>query len=149
VRDAIHDFNERGLQALTAGSSRPKRTRRAVFDEHSAERFCGSCSTAPRGSFWQGQESLDTRDGSTGCLRGGPHTKAGLGRNHQGYSLARLLEVRSGNEPNAGSPPLILYTKEKKATRPTDERGRAEPGHLGGVGFEDECWWSLGWLCLP
>src|SRR3954453_21783202 len=36
VRDAIHDFNERGLKALTAGSSRPKRTRSA-FDEHSAE----------------------------------------------------------------------------------------------------------------
>jgi transposase len=36
VRDAIHDFNERGLQALTPGSSRPKRTR-AAFDEHSAE----------------------------------------------------------------------------------------------------------------
>src|ERR671920_753210 len=36
VRDAIHDFNERGLDALLAGSSRPKRTR-AVFDEHSAQ----------------------------------------------------------------------------------------------------------------
>jgi transposase len=39
VRDAIHDFNERGLLwALSAGSSRPKRTR-AAFDEHSAERL--------------------------------------------------------------------------------------------------------------
>ena len=36
VRDAIHDFNERGLKALTPGSSRPKRTC-AAFDEHSAE----------------------------------------------------------------------------------------------------------------
>jgi hypothetical protein len=26
VRDAIHDFNQRGLDALVAGSSRPKRT---------------------------------------------------------------------------------------------------------------------------
>jgi transposase len=31
VRDAIHDFNQRGLQALSAGSSRPNRTR-AAFD---------------------------------------------------------------------------------------------------------------------
>lgn len=50
VRDAIHDFNVRGLQALTPGSSRPKRTR-AAFDEHSAESGCGSCSTAPQGSL--------------------------------------------------------------------------------------------------
>jgi transposase len=32
VRNAIHVFNERGLGALTPGSSRPKRTR-AAFDE--------------------------------------------------------------------------------------------------------------------
>lgn len=31
VRDTIHDFNERGLDALVAGSSRPKRTQ-AAFD---------------------------------------------------------------------------------------------------------------------
>ncbi|MDP9477038.1 MAG: helix-turn-helix domain-containing protein, partial [Actinomycetota bacterium] len=36
VRDAIHGFNERGLDALVAGSSRPKRTR-AAFDHKSAE----------------------------------------------------------------------------------------------------------------
>jgi transposase len=36
VRDAIHDFNERGLDALKAGSSRPNRTQ-AAFDEKSAE----------------------------------------------------------------------------------------------------------------
>jgi transposase len=36
VRDAIHDFNEGGLDALVAGSSRPKRTQ-AAFDEQGAE----------------------------------------------------------------------------------------------------------------
>ena len=36
VRDAIHDFNGRGLLALQAKSSRPKRTRDA-FDRKSAE----------------------------------------------------------------------------------------------------------------
>ncbi len=36
VRNAIHAFNERGLDALKAGSSRPKRTR-AAFDEEGAE----------------------------------------------------------------------------------------------------------------
>jgi|SRR5215208_196080 hypothetical protein len=36
VRDAIHDFNARGVEALAAKSSRPLRTRDA-FDEQSAE----------------------------------------------------------------------------------------------------------------
>src|SRR3954447_17365102 len=38
VRDAIHNFNERGLQALTPGSSsRPKRTQAAFDEKHHAE----------------------------------------------------------------------------------------------------------------
>src|SRR3712207_4999911 len=36
VRNAIHAFNERGLDALKAGSSRPKRTR-AAFEEQGVE----------------------------------------------------------------------------------------------------------------
>src|SRR5436305_6929073 len=47
VRDAIHDFNGRGLKALTAGSSRPKRTR-AVFDEQSVERLRELLYRSPR-----------------------------------------------------------------------------------------------------
>ena len=43
VRDAIHDFNERGLDALVARSSRPKRTRDA-FDEESTEALRENCS---------------------------------------------------------------------------------------------------------
>src|SRR5438270_12622337 len=48
VRDAIHDFNERGLDALVARSSRPKRTRDA-FDEESAEALRGMLHRSPRG----------------------------------------------------------------------------------------------------
>lgn len=47
VRDAIHDFNERGLDALEAGSSRPKRTR-AAFDEQSAEALRALVHHSPR-----------------------------------------------------------------------------------------------------
>jgi transposase len=39
VRDAIHDFNRRGLDALVAGSSRPKHTHRAFDDEQSEALF--------------------------------------------------------------------------------------------------------------
>ena len=47
VRNTIHDFNERGLGALVAKSSRPKRTR-AVFDEKSAEALREMLHRSPR-----------------------------------------------------------------------------------------------------
>jgi transposase len=47
VRDAIHDFNLRGLLALQAKSSRPRRTRDA-FDEESAEKLRGMLHRSPR-----------------------------------------------------------------------------------------------------
>ena len=52
------DFNERGLQALTPGSSRPKRTR-AAFDEKSAERLRELLHRSPR-EFGRDTKSLDT-----------------------------------------------------------------------------------------
>src|SRR5215211_5484138 len=48
VRNAIRAFNERGLDVLVPGSSRPKHVH-AAFDEKGAE-ASGRCSTAPRGS---------------------------------------------------------------------------------------------------
>jgi len=47
VREAIHEFNERGLDALVARSSRPKRTRDA-FDEQSAEALREMLHRSPR-----------------------------------------------------------------------------------------------------
>jgi hypothetical protein len=47
VRNAIHDFNERGLDALEPGSSRPKRTR-AAFDEEGAEALREMLHHSPR-----------------------------------------------------------------------------------------------------
>ena len=47
VRDAIHDFNARGSDALAAKSSRPKRTRDA-FDEKSADALRGLLHRSPR-----------------------------------------------------------------------------------------------------
>src|SRR5215210_1705925 len=47
VRDAIHAFNERGLDALVEGSSRPKRTN-AAFDEKSAEAVREMLHRSPR-----------------------------------------------------------------------------------------------------
>src|ERR671910_192695 len=47
VRDAIHDFNARGVDALVAGSSRPKRTGDA-FDQRSAEALREMLHRSPR-----------------------------------------------------------------------------------------------------
>ena len=47
VRDAIHDFNARGLDALNSGSSRPKRPR-AAFHEESAEPLRALLHRSPR-----------------------------------------------------------------------------------------------------
>src|SRR4051794_21356249 len=47
VRDSIHDLNERGLDALVAGSSRPKRTQ-VAFDEQSAEALREMLHRSPR-----------------------------------------------------------------------------------------------------
>jgi transposase len=47
ARNAIHDFNERGLDALEPGSPRPKRTR-AAFDEQGAEAVRGMLHRSPR-----------------------------------------------------------------------------------------------------
>ena len=56
VRDAIHDFNRRGLDALVAGSSRPKQTHRA-FEEEQSEALLGLLHQDPanfgkEGAFW-------------------------------------------------------------------------------------------------
>jgi transposase len=47
VRDAIHDFNQRGLDALKARSSRPKRTQ-AAFDQESAQALREMLHHSPR-----------------------------------------------------------------------------------------------------
>src|SRR3712207_6782255 len=47
VRNAIHAFDERGLDALTPGSSRPKRVH-AAFDEKSAEALREMLHRSPR-----------------------------------------------------------------------------------------------------
>jgi transposase len=47
VRNAIHDFNERGLGALKAGSSRPKEVH-AAFDEDATEALRKILHQSPR-----------------------------------------------------------------------------------------------------
>src|SRR3954454_7598748 len=104
---------------------------------------CGRWSTAPRGSLagtvasgrlrWPRRLPL-RRDSLKGGSQGRP---SGL--------LWRAFLECVGSEPNAGSPPPIPCTREKRRRDRLMEVAAADPEWA--VGFEDECWWSR--VALP
>jgi transposase len=128
VRDAIHDFNERGLDALQAGSSRPKRTR-AAFDGESAERLRALLHHSPRefgieSSLWTLEMAAEVafEEGITEKRVSGETIRA---------TLSRLLGVRWQRAKRWITSPDPLYERKKK-TRPADGSGRGRPRNLGG-----------------
>ena len=137
VRDAIHDFNERGVDALVAKSSRPRRTRDA-FDEESAEALRGLLHRSPR-DVRSGHEPLDALDGSGGRLRGGAHTKAGLRGDDPGDTLAPSRSEVAAGEAVDHLPRSLVREKKRRRDR---LMAVAEANPEWAVGFEDECWWS-------
>ena len=95
ARNAIRAFNERGLDALTPGSSRPKRVY-AAFDEESAEALREMLHRSPRefgheSSLWTLEMAADA------AFEEGFTRKAGLGGDHPGHFLAP-----SGDTVDAG-----------------------------------------------
>src|ERR671913_710354 len=128
VRNAIRAFNEKGLDALIAGSSTPKRVH-AAFDANSAERLRGMLHRSPR-EF--GYERV-----ACGLLRWPqrlPSRRASPKRGSRGRPSAppsRVFWAYAGSGPSGGSPPRIPCTNEKKAARPTDGDSRRRPsvGH--------------------
>ena len=127
VRDAIHDFNARGVDALVAKPSRPRRTRDA-FDERSAEALREMLHRSPR-EFGR-QSSLWTLEMAAEVAFEEGITKRRLSGETIRATLSRLLGERC-RERNAGSLLRTPCTKEKKATRPIDGGGRGQPrmGH--------------------
>jgi len=110
VRDAIHDFNDRGLDALTPGSSRPKRTR-AVFEEDRAERLREMLHRSPRefghdSSLWTLEMAAQVafEEGLTGRRVSGETIRATLGR---------LLGVRWQRAKRWIGSPDPLYERKK------------------------------------
>ena len=91
VRDAIHGFNQRGLKALTAGSSRPKRAR-ATFDERSAQRLREMLHRSPRQFGYD--TSLWTLEMAAEAAFEEGLTKRRVSGETIRTTLARLLEVR-------------------------------------------------------
>src|SRR5215208_5157470 len=123
VRDAIHDFNARGVDALAAKSSRPKRTRDA-FDEESAEALRGLLHRSPRefgheSSLWTLSMAAEVafEEGLTPRRVSGETIRA---------TLARLLGVRWRRAKRWITSPDPLYERKKEA-RPIDGDSRCRP----------------------
>jgi transposase len=112
VRNAIHTFNERGLDALEPGSSRPKRTR-AAFDEESAEQLREMLHHSPREfgydtSLWTLEMAAEVsfEEGLTQRRVSGETIRA---------TLVRLLEVRWQRAKRWITSPDPLYERKKGA----------------------------------
>jgi transposase len=110
ARDAINDFNERGLDSLRAKSSRPKSTRDA-FDEHSAERLRQMLHRSPRefgrnSSLWTLAMAADVafEEGLTEDRVSGETIRA---------TLSRVLGVRWMRAKRWITSPDPLYERKK------------------------------------
>jgi transposase len=144
ARDAIHDFNERGLAALAAKSSRPKRTRDA-FDEEGAEALRGMLHRSPREfgrrrSLWTLSMAAEVafEEGLTQRRVSGETIRA---------TLSRLLGIRWQRAKRWITSPDPLYER-KKASFASDRLMEVADGNPGwAIGFQDECWWSR--VALP
>ena len=110
VRDAIHDFNERGLDALVARSSRPKRTRDA-FDEESTEALREMLHRSPR------EFGYDTSLWTLGMAAEASFEEGLTRRRVSGETirttLARLLGVRWQRAKRWITSPDPLYERKK------------------------------------
>jgi hypothetical protein len=110
VRDAIHDFDHRSLDALLAKSSRPKRTRDA-FDEESAEALREMLHRSPREfgyetSLWTLEMAAEIafEEGLTNRRVSGETVRA---------TLSRLLGVRWMRAKRWITSPDPLYERKK------------------------------------
>src|ERR671921_1083418 len=110
VRDAIHDFNRRGLLALEAKSSRPRRTRDA-FDEESAEKLRGMLHRSPREFGYQ--TSLWTLGMAAEAAFENGLTEERVSGETIRATLSRLLGVRWMRAKRWITSPDPLYERKK------------------------------------
>jgi transposase len=120
VRDAIHDFNERGVDALKALSSPPKRIQ-AVFDEKNAETLRELLHRSPR-EFGRDSSLRTLEMAAQVSFEQGLIEKRVSGETIRA-TLARLLGVRWKRAKRWITSPDPLYER-KKAARSTEERSR-------------------------
>ena len=111
VRDAINDFNERGLDALVAKSSRPKKTREA-FDRKSAEALREMLHRSAREFGYESSLWTLEMAAEAACERG--LTDEQVSGETIRATLSRVLSVRWMRPLGGGSPLPILCTNEKR-----------------------------------
>lgn len=110
VRNAIHDFNERGLDALVAGSSRPERTRDA-FDKKSAESLRELLHYSPR-EFGRDSSLWTLEMAAQGAFEEGLVERQVSGETIRA-TLVRLLGVRWRRAKRWITSPDPLYETKK------------------------------------
>jgi hypothetical protein len=118
VREAIHDFNGRGLLTLQVKSSRPKRTRDA-FDRKSAEAMGGDAPPLSE-RVRIPEEPVDSCDGLRGGLRRGTHLRARLGGDGAGNAFAPALRSLDAGEAVDNLPRPLVRKKKRLAKLATD-----------------------------
>jgi transposase len=111
VRNAIHDFNDRGLLALTPGSSRPKCVH-AAFDEESAEALREMLHRSPR-EFGYDNTSLWTLEMAAEVAFEEGLTQRRVSGETIRATLARLLGVRWMRAKRWITSPDPLYERKK------------------------------------
>jgi transposase len=111
VRDAIHDFNERGLDALVAKSSRPRRTREA-FDAKSAEAMRQMLHRSPR-EFGRDSSLWTLSMAAAVAFEEGIVQRRVSGETVR-VTLARLLGVRWQRAKRWITSPDPLYERKKE-----------------------------------
>jgi transposase len=110
ARNAIHAFNQRGMDALTPGSSRPKHVH-AAFDGEGAEALRGLLHRSPREfgyqtSLWTLEMAAEVafEEGLTGKRVSGETIRA---------TLSRLLGIRWQRAKRWITSPDPLYERKK------------------------------------
>jgi transposase len=114
VRDAIHDFNERALDALIAGSSRPKRTH-AAFDEQRAEALREMLHHSPR-EFLANTAASGRLRWPLSEFRARLERKAGLRGDDSGYSGAPSWSALAASQAMDHKPGSSIRKKKGGAT---------------------------------
>jgi len=115
VRDAIHDFNRRGMDALVPGSSRPKQTH-AVFEGEGAEALEELLHRPPR-QFGRETTLCTLEMAAEVSIEEGLSTR---GFQTRPSALLWHAFARVGSEPKDGSKPPIRSTRGKRGSRPAD-----------------------------
>src|SRR5215203_1561609 len=135
VRNAIHEFDEKGLKSLTPSSSRPKEVH-AAFDEEGAEVLRELLHRSPRefgkaSSLWTLEDAaqISFEQGLTRKRVSGETIRATL----SGWGCA-------GSAPSGGSKAPISSTRGKRGSPAADKSCPKQPGVGFGLRGGDDRW---------